>query len=89
MSSNFSGLTPGQYDFLSQNYTKKGFISNPIRINNYSNPAINTSDRNWQETLKSDHNYNWSKSDQISWNKNCAFGPHNAGLQLDKMLFKK
>lgn len=86
---NYQGLTPQQFDYLTQNYAKNGFIADSSRVNNYSNPAVNVADRNWQEVLKSDSNYIWTKNDQQSWKQNCNFGPHNAGSQLDQILFKK
>ena len=86
---NLNGLTPGQYDYLSKNYSTKGFVSDTSRIANYSNPMINTADRNWQELLRKDTGYTWSQSDQQSYKTNCNYGPHNSGSQLDAMIFKK
>lgn len=85
----FSGMPQQQFDYLTQNYGPRGFISDPSRIDNYSNPAINVADRNWQEVLRSDPGYNWGPADQQSWKTNCNFGPHNAGPALDSFLFKK
>jgi hypothetical protein len=82
------GLTSQQFNYLSQNYIKDGFIPNPVRINQYDNPLMNVADRNWQEILRNDPNYNWSRSDQISWSSNCKFGPHNASSEIDKIIFK-
>ena len=65
------------------------FAPHPSRIDDYSNPAVNTADRNWQEKLRADPTYAWKSSDQDSWSKNCSFGPHNAGPQLDAVLFGK
>ena len=88
-SASFSGLTPSQYDFLDAK-SPPGFVADPSRIGNYSNPAINTADRNWQESLKAPGSgYTWTPADQASWKQNCSFGPHNAGPALDALLFKK
>jgi hypothetical protein len=85
----FNGLTPSQFNFLATNYANKGFIADPIRINNYSNPVMNTADRNWQEVLRNDPGNNWTPADKSSFSQNCNFGPHNAGAQFDKFLFPK
>ncbi len=42
----FNGLTQSQFNYLATNYANKGFVADPIRINNYSNPVMNTADRN-------------------------------------------
>jgi hypothetical protein len=83
------GLTQKQYDYLNKNYTDKGFIANPSRVDNYSNPAKNIADRNWQEVLRKDSNYGWDNTvDKQSYSKNCDYGGHNAGPDLDKQFFK-
>lgn len=86
--SSFSGLTQPQFDYLSDKYPNT-FVADSSRVDNYSNPAINTADRNWQETLKTDPGYAWSAADQASWKSNCNFGPHNAGPELDSILLSK
>lgn len=82
-----AGVTQRQFDHLKA--TQPGFVPDPSRIYSYSNPAKNTADRNWQEKLQVDPTYVWKSSDQKSWNKNCDYGPHNAGPDLDSMLFGK
>jgi hypothetical protein len=84
----FSGLTQPQFDYLAATHPST-FVADASRVENYSNPAINTADRNWQETLRSDPGYSWTSSDQASWKTNCNFGPHNAGPALDSILFSK
>lgn len=84
-----SGLTPAQFAYLSTHYSQAGFVADPVRVDSYTNPAINVADRNWQELLRGDPGYGWSKADQASWKTNCGFGPHNAASELDKVLFKK
>ncbi len=86
-SSQFSGLTPSQFNHLSA--TQPGFVADSRRVDTYSNPAWNVADRNWQEVLRKDSTYTWSTADQSSWKQNCNFGPHNAPSQLDSILFKK
>lgn len=88
LASNFSGLTQGQFDYLSAKHPTT-FVADPSRVDNYSNPAINVADRNWQETLRADPGYSWSSADQASWKSNCNYGPHNAGPALDSILFSK
>ena len=83
----YSGLTQRQFDYLKS--TQPAFVPDPSRLYSYTNPAVNTADRNWQEKLRGDPGYSWRSSDQDSWKKNCAFGPHNAGSELDAMLFGK
>jgi hypothetical protein len=85
----FSGLTPSQFDYLDAKYSPAGFVADTSRVGNYSNPAANTADRNWQEVLRADGGYKWTSADQSSWKQNCAFGPHNASAALDSIVFKK
>jgi hypothetical protein len=89
MNNQITGLTKHQFIYLKENYSNQGFVPESTRINNYSNPAHNTADRNWQELLRKDPGYSWSTSDRKSYAKNCNFGPHNASSQLDEILFSK
>ncbi len=83
------GLTQKQYDYLRVNYSDKGFKADPSRIDNYSDPAKNVADRNWQEVLRKDPNYGWNNAvDKSSYSKNSDYGAHNAGPDLDAKLFK-
>jgi hypothetical protein len=89
MSSNYTGLTPNQYQYLAANYSQAGFVANSSRINTYNNPVQNTADRNWQEMLKADKGYAWGPGDKESWSQNCAYGPHNSAQQFDAYLYPK
>ena len=82
-----SGLTSGQFNYLSA--SQSTFVPDGRRIDDYTNPAWNVADRNWQEVLRKDPSYKWTSADQASWKKNFDFGPHNAHTELDSILFKK
>lgn len=87
----YTGLTQSQFDHLSKNYAQQGFVADPSRIGTYTNPLQNAADRNWQEVLKTDRSYVpvSASADKASWKQNCNFGPHNAGSDLDKILYSK
>jgi hypothetical protein len=69
------GLTQSQFNFLQRNYP--GFVPNPSRVNTYSDPLQNVADRNWQDKLREDSRYDWSRDDQKSYSRNSGYGPHN------------
>ena len=80
-----AGVTQQQYDHLTA--TQERFTPNPGRINNFNNPMQNTVDRNWQERLRTDPSYQWSRSDQQAYSRNSSFGPHNAAEQLERRFY--
>ena len=82
-----TGLTPQQYDYCVKNYSDKGFVADTSRINNYSNPMGNVADRYWQEQMRKDTSYTWTKTDQVSYSKNSNYGPHN--VNFDSTVYKK
>ncbi len=82
-----SGLTAAQYEHLKA--TQPAFVAEPSRIEKYDDPVLNVADRNWQEKLRKDSTYTWTAADRESYAKNSDYGPHNAGPELDKAVFKK
>lgn len=82
-----TGLTAEQYAFAKQNYSNSGFVANPSRVNSYSNPTQNLADRYWQEQMRLDSRYTWTREDQRSYSRNSNYGPHN--YNWDSKAFPK
>lgn len=76
----YTGLTKKQLDYVQENYEFKNYKV-PTKPGKYINPDQNIKDRNVQEILRKDNDYDWNRTkksdDQISFGKNSNFGPHN------------
>ena len=79
------GMTQNQYEFCVQNYSD--FVANPSRVNTYSDAEQNSADRYWQDRMREDARYDWSREDQRSYSRNSNYGPHN--YNWDSKVFPK